>query len=87
MEVLPDEASNTFERLRQIIAVTPIACEQQLISVTMSCGVCIIWPDEQQPPLDRILETADNALYTAKQNGRNQVIFTHVAQRQAANDK
>lgn len=87
MEVLPDEASNTFERLRQIIAVTPIACEQQLISVTMSCGVCIIWPDEQQPPLDKILETADNALYTAKQNGRNQVIFTHVAQRQAANDK
>ncbi len=87
MEVLPDEASNTFERLRQIIAVTPIACEQQLISVTMSCGVCIIWPDEQQPPLDRILETADNALYTAKQNGRNQVIFTHVAQQQTASDK
>lgn len=87
MEVLPDEASNTFERLRQIIAVTPIACEHQLISVTMSCGVCIVWPDEQQPALDKILETADNALYKAKQNGRNQVIFTHVAQGQATNGK
>ena len=87
MEVLPDEASNTFERLRQIIAVTPIACEHQLISVTMSCGVCIIWPEEQQPGLDKILETADNALYTAKQNGRNQVIFTHVAERQTTNGK
>ncbi len=87
MEVLPDEASNTFERLRQIIAVTPIACEHQLISVTMSCGVCIIWPEEQQPALDKILETADNALYTAKQNGRNQVIFTHVAERQTTNGK
>lgn len=79
MEVLPDEASNTFERLRQIIAVTPVACDQQLISVAMSCGVCIIWPNEQQPTLDKILETADNALYKAKQNGRNQVIFTHVS--------
>lgn len=79
MEVLPDEASNAFERLRQIIAVTPVACEQNLISVTMSCGVCILWPDEQQPGLDKILETADTALYKAKQNGRNQVIFTHVA--------
>lgn len=87
MEVLPDEASNTFERLRQIIAVTPIACEHQLISVTMSCGVCILWPEEQQPALDKILETADNALYTAKQNGRNQVIFTHVAQGQATSGK
>lgn len=82
MEVLPDEAANTFERLRQIIAVTPIAYEQQLISVTMSCGVCILWPDEVQPSLDKILETADDALYKAKQNGRNQVIFTHVAQSQ-----
>lgn len=87
MEVLPDEASNTFERLRQIIAVTPIACEHQLISVTMSCGVCILWPEEQQPALDKILETADNALYTAKQNGRNQVIFTHVAQGQPPRGK
>lgn len=89
MEVLPDEASNAFERLRQIIAVTPIACDQNLISVTMSCGVCILWPDEQQPTLDKILETADTAMYRAKQNGRNQVVFTHVAQSlvQEANGK
>lgn len=79
MEVLPNEATNAFERLRQIIAVTPIACEQHLISVSMSCGVCIIWPEEQQPTLDKILETADAALYRAKENGRNQVLFTHVA--------
>lgn len=82
MEVLPNEATIAFERLRQIIAVTPIACEQNLISVSMSCGVCIIWPKEQQPTLDKILETADAALYRAKDNGRNQVIFTHVAAQQ-----
>ncbi len=89
MEVKPNEATNAFERLRQIIAVTPIACEQNLISVTMSCGVCIIWPDEQQPTLDKVLETADTALYRAKENGRNQVVFTHVAmpQENIINDK
>ncbi len=79
MEVKPNEATNAFERLRQIIALTPITCEQNLISVTMSCGVCIIWPEEQQPTLDKVLETADAALYRAKENGRNQVLFTHVA--------
>lgn len=82
MEVLPNEASNAFERLRQIIALTPIACEQNLISVSMSFGVCIIWPEEQQPTLDKVLEKADAALYRAKENGRNQVIFTHVATQQ-----
>lgn len=87
MEVLPDEATNAFERLRQIIAVTPIAYEQNLISVTMSTGVCIIWPDEPQPTLDKILDAADSALYRAKENGRNQVIFTHVAGDSKTNDK
>ncbi|MDT8311847.1 MAG: hypothetical protein RQ732_10410 [Methylophaga sp.] len=42
--------------------------------------MCILWPDEQQPTLDQILETADKALYRAKQNGRNQGVFNHVAQ-------
>ncbi len=87
MEVLPDEATSAFERLRQIIADTPIAFEQNLISVTMSCGVCILWPDEPHPTLDKILDTADSALYRAKENGRNQVIFTHVAADSTAKDK
>lgn len=87
MEVLPDEATNAFERLRQIIAFTPIAYEQNLIQVTMSTGVCILWPDEAHPTLDKILETADSALYRAKENGRNQVIFTHVTTGSSANGK
>ncbi|HFQ81756.1 MAG TPA: diguanylate cyclase, partial [Desulfobacterales bacterium] len=39
--------------------------------VTISMGAAC-YPDHGEPP-DRVLKAADNALYQAKENGRNQV--------------
>lgn len=65
----PDEndAMNTFERIRQMIAEYDFP---QLKQVTTSIGFVEI--SHQQSPSDVIGE-ADEALYFAKQNGRNQV--------------
>lgn len=78
LQLKPEEATASFERLRSVIADDPIPSGSRLIPVTMSCGVCLLWPEEAVPPMDVILHTADTALYKAKNHGRNQVIFTHV---------
>ena len=78
LHLKPEEATASFERLRSVIADDPIPSGFRLIPVTMSCGVCLLWPEEAVPPMDVILHTADTALYKAKNHGRNQVIFTHV---------
>ncbi len=80
LQLKPDEATASFERLRTIIDSAPIVGGSHLIPVTMSCGVCLLWPEEAVPPIDVILQAADTALYKAKDHGRNQVIFTHVPQ-------
>lgn len=65
----PDEedAMQTFDRIRQLIAEHYFP---QLKQVTISIG--FVQVDGQQSPSDVIGE-ADEALYYAKQNGRNQV--------------
>lgn len=79
IELPTEEASLTFERLRETIEESPLICQRHLaISLTMSVGVCIVSPEETPPSIDTIIATADSALYKAKENGRNQVIFTRV---------
>lgn len=80
LQLKPEEATASFERLRAVIADDPIAVGTDLVPVTMSCGVCLLWPEEDIASIDVILQAADTALYKAKDHGRNQVIFTHVPQ-------
>lgn len=62
-------ACDIAERILKIIHVTPISFEDKSISVTISIGVAQFSPHYKN--LDEMLSAADNALYLAKQAGRN----------------
>jgi diguanylate cyclase (GGDEF)-like protein len=74
--VLPDthedDALQHAERLRQLIANAPIASGDQTIDITSSIG-CASYP-RNGDTADRVVSAADNALYAAKDLGRNRVI-------------
>ncbi len=61
------------ERLRRCIADAPIDTDQGPIQVTISLGIALL--DQDCKDLDELLRRADQALYVAKQSGRNQVSF------------
>jgi len=59
------------ERLRKIVARTPLVHDGKTISMTVSIGVATMVPSDSDA--DTTFIRADNALYRAKENGRNQV--------------
>ncbi len=61
-----------FERLRKEIAREPFNTRAGSIKVTVSIGVT---SSDGSHSMDQALAAADNALYQAKQGGRNQVVF------------
>lgn len=66
------EACEVAERLRDSVARTSVVREQGMpISFTVSIGVATL--QEQDMNLDVLFNLADQALYHAKQSGRNQV--------------
>ncbi len=64
-------ARTSAERLREIVAKTPLVRDGKTISMTVSIGAATIVPDNSEA--DQTLIRADRALYRAKENGRNQV--------------
>ncbi|MBC7292530.1 MAG: GGDEF domain-containing protein [Thermoleophilia bacterium] len=64
------DAENLFERIRKRIAQTRIRYEGQLIKVTASIGVVTT---AGEGSADRLFALADQALYRAKEAGRNRV--------------
>ena len=65
------EALAWADRLRQEIAASPFPAGAQAIPVNASLGICE-WT--RGDSIDALLEHADQALYRAKQGGRNQVV-------------
>ena len=64
-------ARTSAERLREIVAKTPLVQDGKTIPVTVSIGAATIVPSDTEA--DQTLIRADEALYRAKENGRNQV--------------
>jgi diguanylate cyclase (GGDEF)-like protein/PAS domain S-box-containing protein len=73
--LLPDtpEANAEFvaERMRSRLASTTIKLKELELEVTASFGVAAIHPADDE--LEKMLNRADQAMYEAKNNGRNQV--------------
>jgi diguanylate cyclase (GGDEF)-like protein len=66
-----DSACRVAERLRRIIAGTPVETESGSVDITASFGVMTL--DDTHATLDTLLAGADKALYQAKRDGRNRV--------------
>ncbi|MCL1812598.1 MAG: sensor domain-containing diguanylate cyclase [Treponema sp.] len=67
------EASlNLAERIREAIVATPCVYNVLKIPVTMSIGVAESFPD---CTIESLIDRADKALYMAKEQGRNRVVF------------
>jgi diguanylate cyclase (GGDEF)-like protein len=59
------------DRLREIVARTPVVQEGNTIPLTVSIGIATIEPRDRDAGATLI--RADGALYSAKRNGRNRV--------------
>lgn len=62
----------TAERMRNAIADTVIEYEGQRVSVTVSIGGSL---KDQEGDITQAIQQADQALYLAKSEGRNQTVF------------
>ena len=65
------QAYEIAERIREIVAYTPIDFDSQNIKIRLSIGIASFDPKDED--LKMILKRADNALYHAKRHGRNHV--------------
>jgi len=65
-----EEAVKFFVNLRAKIANSKISLKKNVINFTVSIGVVFNRSDYR---LDELLELADEALYIAKESGRNRV--------------
>jgi diguanylate cyclase (GGDEF)-like protein len=65
------KAMAMFERIRTAVASMTIDLDRNVTSVTISAGISQVHLDTQDS-LEQLLDRADQALYVAKKNGRNQ---------------
>jgi diguanylate cyclase (GGDEF)-like protein len=67
-----EEAIQVAERLRQHISQVPVETSAGSLHLTVSIGVAGFDPD-QDATVDGLIDRADQAMYAAKQAGRNKV--------------
>jgi diguanylate cyclase (GGDEF)-like protein len=72
-----NQAVRVLERVRQALAAFGFDMDGNLVSITISAGVSSL--DSVEIALDMLLARADQALYRAKEAGRNCVISQHAS--------
>ncbi len=73
LETDNNRAVEVANKLRQLVASRQIGCDSVEIHVTVSIGVAT-WPYHGKSDFMELLEAADQAMYRAKEGGRNRVI-------------
>ena len=74
-DTYPAEATAVADRIRESLAQAAIEHENGTIRATVSVGVAQLLPGDLTP--ERALNVADQALYQAKEQGRNRVVVIH----------
>lgn len=70
-KVTPQIAFKIADRIRNLVASTPVSFGETTMNVTVSIGLTSLGPEDN---LNCMIKRADDALYTAKSTGRNCVI-------------
>ena len=71
-EANPGQAFVVVERIRMTISAQSIDLDGNLVSISISSGISNL--SDEYETLDNLLSQADQALYRAKETGRNNVI-------------
>lgn len=71
----PRDTTIVLERLRRAVAEVPFVVQGQEVTVTVSIGGAVC----QGETMDELLSLADDALYAAKEQGRNKVVLADMA--------
>jgi two-component system, cell cycle response regulator len=65
------------ERIRNVVASSPVATPAGEVGMTVSCGIAVSNPESGSEPSE-LLHLADEALYRAKHYGRNRCQFARL---------
>jgi len=69
----PDAAKMKMDAIRQAVEKMPFNVQGQPVPITISIGIALLTGNETH---EELFERADKSLYVAKEQGRNQVIFS-----------
>jgi diguanylate cyclase (GGDEF)-like protein len=75
-EATPREAGASMERVRLALTAQPVDLSGKLVPLTISVGIVGLVSGAMS--LDLLLERADQALYQAKETGRNRVVTEQI---------
>lgn len=73
--IAPEDAERMAERLVAHVAESPVMYGDRSINMTVSIGLTVVTITDRS--IERIIARADDALYRAKESGRNKVVKDH----------